>query len=69
MHGNIKDNEIQRRLDKLRGDTNNNNDDDDNEVDIDVDDLLRKYDNLRRQPIPKPRLQKYEDELLCRYHR
>ena len=69
LHGNIKDNEIQRRLDKLRGDTNNNNDDDDNEVDIDVDDLLRKYNNLRRQPIPKPRLQKYEDELLHRYHR
>ena len=69
MLGNIKDDEIQRRLDKLRRDTNNNNDGDDNEVDIDVDDLLRKYDNLRRQPIPKPRLQKYEDELLHRYHR
>ena len=69
MLGNIKDDEIQRRLDKLRRDANNNNDGDDNEVDIDVDDLLRKYDNLRRQPIPKPRLQKYEDELLCRYHR
>ena len=28
--GNIKDDEIQRRLDELRRDTNNNNDDDDN---------------------------------------
>ena len=28
--GNIKDDEIQKRLDELRRDTNNNNDDDDN---------------------------------------
>ena len=28
--GNIKDDEIQRRLDELRRDTNNNNDDNDN---------------------------------------
>ena len=44
-------------------------DDDDNDDDMDADDLLRKYDNLRRQPIPKPRPEKYEDELLCRYDR
>ena len=61
MLGNIKDDEIQRRLDELRRDTNNNNDDDDNinfnfddsddddnDDDMDADDLLHKYDNLRR---------------------
>ena len=81
--GNTKDNEIQRRLDELRGDTTTNNnenedninfnfddsDDDDNDDDMDADDLLHKYDNLTRCPIPKPRPQKYEDELLCRYDR
>ena len=36
---------------------------------MDADDLLRKYANLRRRPIPKPRPQKYEDELLHRYDR
>ena len=83
MLGNIKDDEIQRRLDELRRDTNNNNndnddninfnfddsDDDDNDDDMDADDLLRKYDNLRRRRIPKPRPQKYEDELPHRYDR
>ena len=44
---------------------NDHNDDNDN----DADDLLHKYDNLRRCQIPKPRPQKYEDELLRRYHR
>ena len=81
MLGNIKDDEIQRRLDELR-DTNNNNDDDDNinfnfddgdnddnDDDMDADDLLHKYDNLRRQPIPRPRSQKFENELLRRYNR
>ena len=63
MFGNIKDDEIQTRLDELRRDTttttnnNNNNDDNinfnfddgnDNDDDIDADDFLRKYDNLRR---------------------
>ena len=76
--GNTKDNEIQRRLDELRGDTTTNNnenedninfnfddgDDDDNDDDMAADDLLHKYDNLTRCPIPKPRPQKYEDELL-----
>ena len=82
MLGNIEDDEIQRRLDGLTRDTNNNNDDDDNmnfnfdggneddnDDDMDADDLLRKYDNLRRRRIPKPRPQKYEDELLHRYDR
>ena len=82
MLGNIKDDEIQRKLDELRRDTKNNNDDDDNinfnfgygddddnDDDRDADDLLRKYDDLRKQPIPKPRPQKYEDELLRRYDR
>ena len=83
MLGNIKDDEIQRRLDELRRDTtNNNNDDDDNinfnfddgdnndnDDDMDADDLLHKYDHLRRHPVPKPRPQKYEDELLHRYDR
>ena len=82
MLGNIKDDEIQRKLDELRGDTKNNNDDDDNinfnfgygddddnDDDRDADDLLRKYGDLRKQPIPKPRPQKYEDELLRRYDR
>ena len=82
MLGNIKNEEIQRRLDGLTRDTNNNNDDDnnmnfnfdggnddDNADDMDADDLLRKYDNLRRRRIPKPRPQKYEDELLHRYDR
>ena len=82
MLGNIKDDEIQRKLDELRGDTKNNNDDDDNinfnfgygddddnDDDRDADDLLCKYDDLRKQPIPKPRPQKYEDELLRRYDR
>ena len=82
MLGNIKDDEIQRKLDELRGDTKNNNDDDDNinfnfgygddddnDDDRDADDLLRKYDDVRKQPIPKPRPQKYEDELLRRYDR
>ena len=36
---------------------------------MDADDLLHKYDNLRRRPIPKPTPQIYEDELLCRYDR
>ena len=31
--------------------------------------MLREYDDHRRQPIPKPRPQKYEDELLRRYDR
>ena len=67
----IKHDEVQRRLDELRRDTNNNNndnddninfnfddsDDDDNDDDMDADDLLRKYDNLRRRPITKPRPQ------------
>ena len=67
----------------LRKFTNNNNnddddninfnfddgDDDDNDDDMGADDLLRKYDNLRRRPIPKPRPKKYEDELLRRYDR
>ena len=44
---------------------NDDNDDNDNNTD----DLLHKYDNLRRRPIPKPRPQKYEDELLRRYDR
>ena len=79
---NIKDDEIQRRLDELKRDANNNNDDDDNinfyfndgddddnDDDMDADDLLRKYDILRRHPVPKPRPQKYEDELLHRYNR
>ena len=44
-------------------------DNDDNDDDMDADDLLRKYDNLRRRPIPKPRPQKYEDKLLHRYDR
>ena len=44
-------------------------DKDDNDDDMDADDLLRKYDNLRRRPIPKPRPQKYEDKLLHRYDR
>ena len=71
MLGNIKDDEIQRRLDELKKDTNNNDDDDDdddninfnfddgndNDDDMDAVDLLHKYDNLRRQPIPKPRPQ------------
>ena len=78
--GNIKDGEIQGRLDELRRDANNNNDnddninfnfddgdDDDNDDDTDADDLLHKYDNLRRCPIPRP--QKDEDELLRRYDR
>ena len=83
MLGNIKDDEIQRRLDELRRDTttNNNDDDDninfnfddgdnnDNDDDMDADDLLHKYDHLRRHPVPKPRPQKYEDELLHRYDR
>ena len=82
MLGNIKDDEIQRRLDELRRDTNNNNDDDDSinfnfddgddddhDEGMDADDLLDKYDNLRKCPIPKPRPQKYEDELLRRYNR
>ena len=74
--GNIKDDEIQRRLDELKKDTNNNDDDDninfnfddgnDNDEDMDAVDLLHKYDNLKRQPIPKPRPQKCEDELLRR---
>ena len=65
---------------ELRRDaTNNNNDNDDNinfnfddgdDIDnddnMDDDDLLHKYDNVRRCPIPKPRPQKYEDELLHR---
>ena len=38
-----------------------NGDDDDND-DINADYLLREYDNHRRQPIPKPRPQKYEHE-------
>ena len=79
---NINDDQIQRRLDELRRSTNNNNDhddnisfnfddgdDDDNDGDMDADDLLHKYDNLRRHPIPKPRAQKYENELLRRYNR
>ena len=83
MLDDIKHDEIQRRLDELRRDTNNNNndnddninfnfddsDDDDNDDDMDADDLLRKYDNLRRRPITKPRPQKYEDELLHRSDR
>ena len=59
MFGNIKDDEIQTRLDELRRDTNNNNnnndninfnfdDGNDNDDDIDAVDFLRKYDNLRR---------------------
>ena len=81
--GNIKNDEIQRRLNELRRDTtNNNNDDDDNinfnfhdgdddvnDGEMDADDLLNKYDNVRRLPILKPRSQKYEDELLHRYDR
>ena len=80
--GNIKDDKIQRRLDELRRDTDNNNDnydninfnfdhgdDNDNDDDMDVDGLLHKYDNLTRCPIPKPRAEKYEDELLHRYNR
>ena len=63
--GNIKDDEFQ--TDELRRDaTNNNNDDDninfnfddgddiDNDDNMDDDDLLHKYDNVRRCPIPKP---------------
>ena len=81
MLSNIKDDEIQRRLDELRRDTNNNNDNNDNinfnfddgdhedNDDKDADDLLCKYDNLRRQPIPNPSPQKYENELLRRYDR
>ena len=82
MLSNIKDDEIQRWIDELRRDINSNNDDDDNinfnfdgghnddnDDDIDADNLLRKYDNLRRQPIRKPRPQKHEDELLHRYGR
>ena len=36
---------------------------------MDANDLLGKFDNLRRLPILKPRPQKYEDELLHRYDR
>ena len=73
---------INNRSDLRRFTNNSNNDDDDNinfnfddggdddnDDDMDADDLLRKYDNLRRRPIPKPRPQKYEDKLLHRYDR
>ena len=62
---NIKDHEIQKRLDELRRDNNNNGDDDkinfkfngnnDDDEDMDIDDLLRKYDNLRKKSGQKPR--------------
>ena len=38
MLGNIKDDEIQRRLDELRRDTTNNNNDDDDNINFNFDD-------------------------------